>query len=161
MNVVAIILTFAVMLTGLAGSILPILPGLPIIFVGFLGYGIYSGWAAYGLGTMIAVGAVVVVSVILDQLASMVGAKKLGAGRAGMIGAIVGAIVGVIFFNIPGLILGTFVGAAVFELILANRELWDALKAGFGALLGFLASSLFKFMMGVILIAIFAIKVLF
>ncbi|MDR0549047.1 MAG: DUF456 domain-containing protein [Deltaproteobacteria bacterium] len=159
MGVVAIILTIAVMLIGLAGSVLPVVPGLPIIFVAYLGYGIYSGWQAYAFWTMVLVGGVVVLSVVLDQLASAMGAKKFGAGKAGMIGAFVGAILGAIFFNIVGLIAGTFVGAAVFELVFARRDLYDSLKAGTGALVGFLASSVFKFMLGTILIALYLFKV--
>jgi uncharacterized protein YqgC (DUF456 family) len=159
MSVVAVILSLALMLVGLAGSVLPVVPGLPIIFAAFLGYGLYSDWTEYGLWTMIAVGVVVVLSVVLDQLASAMGAKKFGAGKAGMIGAFVGAIVGAIIFNIAGLILGTFLGAAAFELIFAKRDVSDSLKAGAGALLGFLASSLFKFILGVILIALYVFKV--
>ncbi|MDR1871293.1 MAG: DUF456 domain-containing protein [Deltaproteobacteria bacterium] len=159
MEVIAIIVAILLMLVGLAGSLLPIVPGIPVIFVAYLGYGFYSGWASYGLGTMVIVGAVVALSVVLDQLASMMGAKKFGGGKAGMIGAIVGAILGAIFFNLPGLIIGTFGGAAVFELIFAKRDLNDALKAGLGALLGFLASTLFKFMVAVILIIFFIILI--
>ncbi|MDR2140499.1 MAG: DUF456 domain-containing protein [Deltaproteobacteria bacterium] len=159
-GIIAIILAILVMLLGLAGSVLPILPGLPIIFGAYLGYGFFTGWAAYGWLTMVIVGVLVALSLVLDQLASIVGAKKFGAGKAGMIGSFIGAIVGLIFFNIPGLILGTFLGAALFELIFANRGKLAAFKAGIGALLGFLASSLFKFMLGVILILFFVFKVI-
>ncbi|MDR1578367.1 MAG: DUF456 domain-containing protein [Deltaproteobacteria bacterium] len=159
-SVVAAILAIAVMLVGLAGSVLPIIPGLPIIFGAYLGYGLWSGWQEYGLWTMLIVGGLVATSIVFDQLASIVGAKKFGAGKAGMIGSFIGAIVGLIVFNVIGLIVGTFAGAAIFELLFANRSLMESLKAGTGALLGFLASSLFKFILGMILTAFFIIKIL-
>jgi uncharacterized protein YqgC (DUF456 family) len=160
MTHVVLVLAIIVMLVGLAGSFLPIIPGLPIIFFSFLGYGLYTGWVEYGFSTMLVVGIIVAISVVLDQLASMMGAKKFGAGKAGMIGSIVGAILGGIFFSLPGLIAGTFLGAAIFELVFARRDVAESLKAGLGALIGFLASSLFKFLLGLILIAIFIYKVI-
>ncbi|MDR1085666.1 MAG: DUF456 domain-containing protein [Deltaproteobacteria bacterium] len=153
-------LAVLIMLVGLAGSFLPVLPGLPIIFGAYLGFGLYSHWQYYGQGTMIFAGAVVVISIALDQLAGIVGAKKFGAGRSGMIGAFLGAVIGVIFFSLPGLILGTFLGAAGFELVFAGRDVSSSLKAGTGALLGFLAGSLFKFILGLILTVLFILKIL-
>jgi uncharacterized protein YqgC (DUF456 family) len=159
MSVVAVILAILIMLIGLAGSIIPILPGLPIIFCSYLGYGFYSQWEDYGFWIMFLAGAIVVLGFILDQLAGVVGAKKFGAGKAGMIGSFLGAIIGVIFFSLPGLIIGTFGGAAVFELIFAGRNVSQSLKAGTGALLGFLTGSLFKFILGMILTALFVYQV--
>ena len=54
-----------------------------------------------------------ILSLVLDFLASVVGAKKLGATWRGMLGAVVGATVG-LFFSLPGLILGPLLGAFLF-----------------------------------------------
>ncbi|MDR2945694.1 MAG: DUF456 domain-containing protein [Candidatus Adiutrix sp.] len=161
MSIVVTILCFLVMLVGLAGAVLPVLPGLPIIWVAFLGYGLYDGWQDYGWQTMLAAGLVAALSLAVDQLASVYGAKKFGAGRAGMIGSFVGALLGVIFLNIPGLILGTFFGALICEMAFDRRDLKAASASGLGALLGFLAGSLFKFMMSAALIAYFLYAVIF
>lgn len=149
------------MLTGLAGAILPVLPGLPIIWAALLGYGFYDGWVDYGWKTMLITGLLVALSLAVDQLASVLGAKKFGAGRAGMIGSVVGAIAGVIFFSIPGLILGTFFGAMLCEMAFSRRDFRQSMASGTGALVGFLAGSLFKFMMGAGLIAYFLYAVIF
>lgn len=148
MNIAVLILCLIIMLLGLAGTILPILPGIPIMWVAMLGYGWYSDWAYYGLATMIVTGLIVILSLVVDQLASVMGAKKFGATKAGMIGSVVGAILGAIFFSLPGLILGTFFGAMAFEMAFSRQDLKNSLASGTGALLGFLAGSLFKFMVG-------------
>lgn len=161
MNIAALILCFIIMLLGLAGTILPIMPGIPIMWAAMLGYGWYSGWAYYGLTTMIVTGLIVALSLAVDQLASVMGAKKFGASKAGMIGSVVGALLGVIFFNIIGLILGTFLGAAAFEMAFARQDLKNSLASGTGALVGFLAGSLFKFMVGLGFIVYFIFALVF
>ncbi|MDR1545750.1 MAG: DUF456 domain-containing protein [Deltaproteobacteria bacterium] len=147
MTALVLSLCLAAMLVGVAGSLLPILPGLPLIWLAYLAFGLYDGWQSYGRLAMIVVGLTVAASVVLNQVASLVGAKKFGAGRAGIIGAVVCAILGVIFFSLPGLIIGTFAGATLFEMVFARKELKGALAAGTGALLGFLCGGLCNFML--------------
>lgn len=161
MNIVMLILCILIMLAGLAGTIVPVLPGIPIIWAAMLGYGWYSGWLHYGLTAMLATGFLVALSVAVDQLASVMGAKKFGATRAGMIGSVAGAILGMIFFNIIGLILGTFLGAMACEMLFSRRNFSQSMASGAGALVGFLAGSLFKFMLGLGLIVYFLFAIIF
>lgn len=161
MSIAVFILCFLMMLAGLGGTVLPILPGIPIIWAAMLIFGWYSDWVHYGLTAMAVTGVLVALSVAVDQLASVMGARKFGASRAGMIGAVVGAIVGVVFFNVFGLIFGTFLGAMGFELVFSGRNLSQSLASGTGALVGFLAGSLFKFMLGLGLIAYFLSTLIF
>ncbi len=162
MDIAVLIVSVLVMLAGLAGTVVPILPGIPIIWLAILGYGLYSGWADYGLTAMVVTGLVVALSLVVDQLASLMGAKKFGASRAGMIGAVVGAIAGMILLTpIFGLIVGTFGGAMLCELLFSGRSLRQSMASGAGALVGFLAGSLFKFMVGLSLIAFFIWALIF
>jgi uncharacterized protein YqgC (DUF456 family) len=156
LDATVLVLAFLLLLTGALGCFLPVVPGVPLIFAVFLGYGLYDGWRAYGLAAMIVCGALAAFSVVIDNIAGAYGAKAFGSGKSGMIGAIIGAIAGVIFFSIPGLILGTFIGAALFEMVFSGKELKRAAKAGAGALLGCLAGSFFKFMLSAVLIVAFA-----
>ena len=161
MDIAVIIFCFIIMLVGLVGTIMPVVPGIPIIWAAIMGYGFYSGWLNYGLVSMIITGFLVILSVMLDQLASIVGAKKFGASRAGMIGSVAGAIIGLIILNIIGLIIGTFLGAVICEMAFSQRDFKEAMSSGAGALLGFLAGSLFKFMLGMGLIGFFLYAVIF
>jgi uncharacterized protein YqgC (DUF456 family) len=149
------------MLIGTAGTIIPIIPSLPIIFAAFLAYGLFDHWSSYGIWTMLAVGGAVAAAFALDSLASMLGAKKMGASRAGMIGSVVMAFIGLAFLNLPGLIIGAFAGAVVFEMIFCQQEMRGAMKAGWGALLGLLVGALFRFAVALVLTLVFAWKVIF
>jgi uncharacterized protein YqgC (DUF456 family) len=159
MEAVVLVFTLLVMLAGLAGTLLPVVPGLPLMWLAMLGYGWFTGWQAYGLTALVVTGLVVLLSLVVDYAASAIGAKKFGASRAGLFGAVAGGILGLIFFSLPGLILGIFLGALVLELVISRRDLGAALTAGVGALLGFLAGSFFKFMLGLMLLGFFAVKV--
>ena len=70
----------------------------------------------------------------LDYLATLIGAKKLGATWKGMVGAVLGVIVGVFVFPPIGLVVGPFVGAMGFEWAF-GREARESAKAGVGACL--------------------------
>jgi len=97
---------------------------------------------------------ITIFSLVLEHLAAVVGAKKLGATRKGIIGAFIGVMVG-FFFSLPGMILGPFIGAVSFELI-GGREWRDASKAGVGAIVGLLAGTLGKIACSIAMIAAFA-----
>jgi uncharacterized protein YqgC (DUF456 family) len=75
-----------------------------------------------------------------------------------MVGAIVGGIVG-LFFSLPGIILGPFVGATLFEM-LGDKELKQAAKAGAGAVLGLALGAIGKSALCVIMILLFAVNVI-
>ncbi len=145
------ILTMAV---GLAGTVIPMLPGIPLIYLGYIIYGIATSWQNYGQDAMIFWGVVTVLSVLLDYYAGALGAKKYGASKAGVWGAIIGGILGIIFLGFIGIIVGPILGALAAEL-LAGKAPKEALKSGWGSFIGFLAGSLFKVIIGFIMIGTF------
>jgi uncharacterized protein YqgC (DUF456 family) len=143
------------MLVGLIFTVVPLIPGILLIWAVFLGYGLYEGWASYGLVFMIITAVAVAASLVLDQLASVWGSKRFGAGKAGMIGSIVGGILGLIVFSLPGLVLGTFAGAVGCEMAFAKQELKEAAQAGAGAIIGLLLGGLAKFIIATTMILAF------
>ncbi|MDB6131255.1 MAG: hypothetical protein JWM04_2362 [Verrucomicrobiales bacterium] len=82
----------------------------------------------------------------------------MGAGKLGIIGAIVGGIAG-LFFGLPGIIAGPFVGALLFEM-LGGRKMKESAKAGFGATLGIFAGALGKFVVSLLITILFCVGVL-
>jgi uncharacterized protein YqgC (DUF456 family) len=139
---------------GLAGTLLPILPGVPLVFAGLVVAAWADGFHRVGTVTLVILGVLTVLAVALDFAASSLGAKKAGASRQAMLGAGIGAIVG-IFFGLPGLVFGPFAGAVVGELV-AHRELLRAGKAGLGTWLGLLLGSVAKLTLAFLMVGVFA-----
>ena len=122
-------------LLALAGMILPVLPGTLLAFLGVLIHQVWVGDASVGWGFVGLAAGLVVLSMVVDYLATLWGARRFGASWQGAIGALVGGIVGAVFFSLPGIILGPIVGAIVFEYI-QQRNAAQALRAGWGTFLG-------------------------
>jgi uncharacterized protein YqgC (DUF456 family) len=151
------IIVIALFMVGLAGTILPALPGNILIFAGILIYSIWTGFQEVTPWVLIAMAAISFSAQILDYAAEAYGAKRFGATKYGMWGAIIGGIIGFMTFNILGLVLGILLGAVIPEIIWGGHSLKGALRVGWGSLLGFLGGTLMKFILGLVMIGIFFI----
>src|SRR5580698_5902353 len=100
---------------GLAGAVLPLLPGIPLIFGGLWIVAATDHYRHVGSGWLIAIACIAAFGLALDFAAAALGAKRIGASAQAVSGALLGTIVG-IFFGIPGLIFGPFLGALIGEL---------------------------------------------
>src|SRR6266702_8660670 len=115
-QIIGLSLALLVMCFGLAGSVLPGIPSTPLVMLVAIGHRLYFGAAGPSTLVLLILGALTVLSLVMDYLASMFGAKKLGATWRGVLGAVVGGLIG-IFFAFPGIIVGPFVGALMFEMM--------------------------------------------
>jgi uncharacterized protein YqgC (DUF456 family) len=147
------------MIVGTLGTLLPVIPGIPIVYLGYLVYGLASDWREFGLQTMLWLGLFTVLIQVLDFYAGSVGARKYGASRSGVWGSIIGALLGAIFFSLPGLVVGTLAGAVSGEL-LAGRSFGEGLRSGWGAFLGLVAGTLFRMAAAVAMTGMFLWMVL-
>jgi uncharacterized protein YqgC (DUF456 family) len=158
-QIIGLVLALLVMLCGSVGSILPGIPGTPLVLLAAIGHRLYFGSAGANYWVLGLLVLLTLLSVGFDYLASMYGAKKLGATCRGVLGAVVGGLVG-IFFSFPGIILGPFLGALVFEFA-GGRGFKPAAKAGLGATLGLLAGAVGKFAICVTMMGLFALNVFY
>lgn len=153
-----LILGFLLMLTGILGSFLPVLPGPPVSWVGLLMLSltkaIPSDWWFLGITL-----AVAVLVFLLDYIIPVMGTKRYGGSRAGMIGTTIGLLVAIVFpvLGIFGIIIWPFLGALVGE-IANNADQKSALKAAFGSFLGFLTGTFLKFLVAVVYLGLFINK---
>ena len=157
-QIIGLALTLLVMCIGCLGSVLPGIPSTPLVLIAAIGHKLYfretgAGWIVLTLLVLITA-----LTFVMDYLTTVYGAKQLGATKKGMAGAIVGGIVG-LFFNLPGILLGPFVGAVIFEMI-GGREWKPAAKAGVGATLGLLAGALGKIVCCAAMMLLFAVNVI-
>ena len=90
---------------------------------------------------------------IVDFLAGVLGAKKFGAHRRALIGAAVGAVLG-IFFGFAGIILGPFIGAVLGQLS-AKSDIQTAGIAGVGAWIGLILGTAVKMALGFTMIGVY------
>jgi len=157
-EIIGLSLTLLVMLAGLIGSILPVLPGTPLVLIAAIGHRLYFGEASISNLVLAVLVGLTLVSLVFDFLASLLGAKKFGATWRGMMGAVVGGIIG-LFFSLPGIILGPFLGAMLFEM-LGDKEFKKAAHAGVGATVGLLLGIVGKFSICVMMMILFATSVI-
>ena len=139
---------------GLAGIVLPALPGLPLVFVGMVIAAWADGFEQVGAVTLTVLGLLTVVSLVVDFLATALGAKRVGASRMALLGAVIGTFAG-LFFGIIGLFVGPFAGALVGEL-LHGREVGQAAKVGLGTWLGIVLGVVLKLGLAFAMLGLFA-----
>jgi len=158
-QILGLSLTLLVMALGTISTILPALPGTPVLVLAVLAHKLYFGdkgaaWWIIGILALL-----MVLAVSLDYIATVCGAKKLGATWRGATGAIVGGVVG-LFFSLPGILLGPFVGAWLFEMI-GGRGWKASSKAGLGATLGLFLGALGKLACCLAMMGLFAVNVIY
>lgn len=153
------LLAALLIVAGIVGTILPALPGVPLVFLGMLLAAWADGFRHVGTFTLVVLGVLTVFALGVDFIAGMAGAKRVGASRQALAGAMLGTLVG-LFFGLPGLLLGPFVGALLGELA-AGGGLRKATDVGIGAWLGFVVGTAAKLGVCFAMLGIFAFAFLF
>ena len=142
----------ALIIVGLAGAIVPAMPGIPLIFSGIWmiaaadGYHRLSGWWLF------AIAAVGVIGVAVDLAAGALGAKRVGASKRAVIGALIGTLIGA-FLGLPGLLVGPFAGAVIGELS-AGSSLLRSADVGASAWLGLIFGTVIKLVASMMMVAL-------
>ena len=138
MNVLEILALVAA-LFGIVGSIVPGLPGPPVSWVGML----LVFFAEKGTDnpmtlTVLIVWLVITVIVsILDYVVPAWTTRAAGGHKAASTGALIGLLAG-IFLTPVGMIAGALLGAFIGELMVTDKGVFAAFKAGLGAFVGFI-----------------------
>jgi len=158
MDVLLWIVSVALMVLGLAGTVLPALPGTGLMLVGIALAAWIDDFTRVSTATVWVVFALAVVSIALDYVAGLLGAKKVGASRQAVIGAAIGTIVG-LFMGIVGVLFMPLVGAAAGE-YLARRDHQGAVKVGVATWIGVTLGMIAKVVIAFVMIGIFVAALL-
>ena len=154
------LLAALLVLVGIAGTVLPALPGLPLVFAGML----LAAWAGdfqqVG-GWMLGLLAILtVLSLVVDFIATALGAQRVGASRLALVGAVIGTFAGLLF-GIVGIFVGPFLGALIGELIHGRgagaQKFGQATRVGFGTWLGILLGTVLKLGLAFAMLGLFAL----
>jgi uncharacterized protein YqgC (DUF456 family) len=138
---------------GLAGAVLPALPGTPLILAGAVLYAFATDWTPVGPGRLAILTALTAAALALDYAATVLGARRYGATRWGVVGALVGTVAGLALGPL-GLIVGPLAGAVAGEL-LGGAAPAASLRSGIGAVVGVLAGIVAKLVVGLVMIGLF------
>jgi uncharacterized protein YqgC (DUF456 family) len=147
-----------VIVAGFVASILPNLPGIPVMFGGMLLAAWVGNFEKIPIWVIVFLGLLAAFSILFDFLAGTWGAKRYGASKAAVWGAFIGTIVG-LFFGIPGIILGPFVGAVAGQLASGSR-VEHAARVGVGTWIGLVIGTAIKIATAFMMLGIFALALL-
>ncbi|MBD2259201.1 DUF456 family protein [Pseudanabaena sp. FACHB-2040] len=158
-----------VMLVGVAGAFIPALPGITLIVAAITVWGFVTGFTGLWLALGVAIAALIL-GIVADYLAGIIGAQRVGASNWGQIGAVVGMLVGLFGFlpalpiggPILGLVFGTVLGAFIGE-FLYRRELpfskrtQQSFKVGIAIVVGNLVGNLLQGLLAIFTIVVFIV----
>ena len=153
------LLAALLIVAGVAGTVLPALPGIPLVFAGLLLGAWADDFTRVGWVTIVVLGVLTLASLAIDFAATALGARRVGATRKAVIGAALGTLVG-LFFGIPGLIVGPFLGAVAGEVV-SHGEWRRATSAGVGTWVGLLFGTLAKIALAFAMLGIFVFAFFF
>lgn len=147
MDYILIILGFACLVIGIIGSVVPALPGPPIAWLGLL-LAHLSPWVEFSPAMLIITAVLAVAITVLDYVLPSMATKHYGGGKYGIWGCNIGLIISMIGLPIGptgllGVIFWPFVGAFVGEYI-KQQEFKPALRAAWGAFVGFICGTVIK-----------------
>ncbi|TYQ00465.1 hypothetical protein C7447_1011081 [Tenacibaculum adriaticum] len=157
MDIFLLLLGFVFVSLGILGSFLPVLPGPITAWAGLLLLHLTEvvpqDWTFLGITLVLAV-----IIFVLDYFIPAMGTKRFGGTKYGVYGTTIGLILGLLSPIPFGILIGAFLGAFIGELMYDGKDTNRALKASFGAFLGFLASVTIKFSVATVYFVLFFIK---
>lgn len=148
------LLAVVLVVVGIAGAVLPALPGVPLVFAGLLAAAWADDFERVGVVALVVLGLLTVLSFVVDFLATVLGAQRVGATKLALLGAALGTVLG-LFFGLPGLILGPFAGAVIGELV-SHGRVQQATRAGLATWVGLLFGTLAKLALAFTMMGVFA-----
>jgi uncharacterized protein len=139
---------------GVIGTFVPVIPGAVLVFGGMLLGAWIDDFQRVGWITLVILGVLTVLVFVVDIVAGVLGAQRVGASRLALAGAAIGAVVG-LFFGLVGILIAPFIGAVIGEL-LARRQLAPAARVGFATWIGLAAGALAKVALVFAMLGVFA-----
>ncbi|WP_066399416.1 DUF456 family protein [Cytobacillus eiseniae] len=136
-----IILLFIIAYVGL---VYPIIPSVLFILGGFILYGIFFTFEPFNWFFWVVQGLFIILLFGADYIANLIGVKKFGGSKAGVWGSTIGLLAGPFIIPVIGIIIGPFLGAVIAELTVNKKGWKEAVKIGFGSVIGFVSSVITK-----------------
>lgn len=143
--------TWLLLVLGVVGSLVPNLPGHWLLAAAVLWErGMLREESTLSSTCMWGVLILFIVAQVLEAFTGVAGARWFGGSKWGGWGALVGGVVGMLFFPL-GLFVGPLLGAMLAEMLFAKKTFQPAVKSGFGSLVGTVAGLVIKIILGVVM----------
>lgn len=152
------VVAIAMIVIGLAGTVLPALPGVALIFGGIALAAWIDGFARISLWAVLLLGGLAAIAFAADYVAAVLGAKRAGASRLAVVGAAVGVVAG-LFAGLIGVVALPFVGAVIGEFV-AQRDLWRAGRVGLATWIGLAVGTAVKVAIAFTMVGVFIVALL-
>ena len=152
------IVAVLLIVVGVAGTVLPALPGTILVLAGIVLGAWLDDFTRVKWWVVAIISVLAVVAWATDYVATILGAKKVGASKWAIIGAALGTIVG-IFMGLVGVLFMPFVGAVIGEYI-AQKNARQAAKVGLATWIGLLVGTVVKLVLVFMMIGIFVATLL-
>lgn len=143
----------AMIVLGVLGTFIPGIPGPIAVFAGMLLAAWIDHFSRVGWVALVVLGALTAAALAIDTVASVVGARRVGASRPALIGALVGTLVG-LFFGFVGILVAPFVGAVIGELS-SRPHVPSAVRVGVGTWIGLAVGAFAKIVIVLAMLALF------
>ena len=143
----------AMIVLGVAGTVLPMLPGAILVFGGIALAAWIDDFARIPVWLLLLLAVLTAMAWAVDYLAAAAGARRAGASKLAIIGAGLGTLAG-IFSGLWGLLFMPLAGAAIGEYV-ARRDVWRAGKVGVATWIGLLLGTAVKVALVFAMVGIF------
>ena len=138
---------------GIIGTVIPAIPGLTLMALGGVLAGVPNDFQMVGPWSIGFLVFVALLGFVIDALSQSLGAKKVGASKAGIIGSIIGTFIGLFLGGLFGLLVMPFVGAFVGELW-AKRDMWQAGRVGVATWIGLVVGTALNLALAFVMVGV-------
>jgi uncharacterized protein YqgC (DUF456 family) len=146
-------LVVLLIVVGVAGTVLPALPGVILVLAGIVLGAWIDDFIRVSTVTVAIVSVLAVAAWLIEYLAGVMGAKKVGASKEAIIGALIGTVLG-IFTGLWGLLFMPLLGAVAGQ-YLVDRDWIRARNVGIATWIGMAIGTLAKIALTFLMIGIF------
>lgn len=153
---VAFWIALVIMLVGLLGLVIPIFPGIIVIWLAALVYGLVTGFYPLAWILFAVITVLFLVGVTIDNILMNAKARQAGAAWSSLILGIIAGILGTILLPPFGGIIATPLVVLLLE-YLRRRNLQQAWIALRGLLIGWGASFMVRFFIGLVMISLWLV----
>ncbi len=153
----ASLLSFILILGGIASIVFPVAPSIPTIWFGIFLYAISHHFATVNQNFMVLVSIIALGTIGLDFALSKSGVKKLRAGPWGIFGAVVGGLVGSFFGAIGTYLVGPLAGALAAEMLLGHDQVYSY-QSGNYTIVAFMGGTIMKLLASIGMVGLFILR---